>query len=42
MSVAVLGPGAVGGSLGVRLALSGQRVVCVARPETGAAIREEG
>ena len=42
MSVAVLGPGAVGGALGVRLALSGQRVVCVARPETGAAIRDGG
>jgi 2-dehydropantoate 2-reductase len=42
MSVAVLGPGAVGGALGVRMALAGERVVCVARPETGAAIAAEG
>jgi 2-dehydropantoate 2-reductase len=42
MSVAVLGPGAVGGALSVRMALAGQRVVCVARPETGAAIAAEG
>jgi 2-dehydropantoate 2-reductase len=33
-TVAVLGPGAVGGSLIVRLSLSGVPVVCVARPET--------
>jgi 2-dehydropantoate 2-reductase len=32
--VAVLGPGAVGGSLAVRLLLAGVPVVCVARPET--------
>jgi 2-dehydropantoate 2-reductase len=42
MSVAVLGPGAVGGALGVRMALAGERVVCVARPETAAAIAVEG
>ncbi len=42
MSVAVLGPGAVGGALGVRMALAGERVVCVARPETAAAIAAEG
>ena len=42
MSVAVLGPGAVGGALGVRMALAGERVVCVARPETAAAITSEG
>jgi 2-dehydropantoate 2-reductase len=42
MSVAVLGPGAVGGALGVRMALAGERVVCVARPETAAAIGAEG
>ena len=41
-TVAVLGPGAVGGALGVRLAQSGERVICVARPETAAAIRGEG
>jgi 2-dehydropantoate 2-reductase len=32
----------VGGSLAVRLALAGERVICVARPETASAIREEG
>ena len=42
MTVAILGPGAVGGSLAVRLSLAGERVVCVARPETAAAIRDEG
>jgi len=42
VTVAVLGPGAVGGALGVRLALAGERVVCVARPETAAAISDEG
>jgi 2-dehydropantoate 2-reductase len=33
-TVAVLGPGAVGGSLIVRLSLAGVPVICVARPET--------
>jgi len=42
VSTAILGPGAVGGSLAVRLALAGERVVCVARPETTAAIRDQG
>jgi 2-dehydropantoate 2-reductase len=42
VSTAVLGPGAVGGALGVRLAQSGERVICVARPETAAAIAAEG
>jgi 2-dehydropantoate 2-reductase len=42
VSTAVLGPGAVGGSLAVRLALTGERVTCVATPETAAAIRDEG
>jgi 2-dehydropantoate 2-reductase len=32
----------VGGALGVRLAQSGERVICVARPETAAAIAAEG
>jgi len=41
-TVAVLGPGAVGGALAVPLALAGVRVVCVARPDTAAAIRNEG
>ncbi len=38
----ILSPGAVGGMLAVRLALAGRRVVCVARPETAAAIRRHG
>ena len=42
MTVAVLGPGAVGGFLAVRLALGGERVVCVARAEAAAAILAEG
>jgi 2-dehydropantoate 2-reductase len=41
-TIAVLGPGAVGGALAVRLALAGRRVVCVARPETAAAIASDG
>lgn len=41
-TVAVLGPGGVGGALAVRLALAGQRVICVARPETAAAIARDG
>jgi len=42
VSTAVLGPGAVGGALAVRLKLGGERVVCVARQDTAAAIRREG
>jgi 2-dehydropantoate 2-reductase len=42
MSVAVLGPGAVGGALAVRMALAGVSVVCVARHETAQAIRAQG
>jgi 2-dehydropantoate 2-reductase len=42
VTVAVLGPGAVGGTLAVRLALAGRQVRCVARADTAAAIREEG
>lgn len=42
MTVAVLGPGAVGGALGVRMATGGERVVCVARPQAAAAIAEAG
>ncbi len=41
-TIAVLGPGAVGGALAVPLALSGVRVVCVARPETAAVIARDG
>ena len=42
MTVAVLGPGAVGGVLAVRLARAGVRVVCIARPDTARVIRSEG
>src|SRR5262245_21912929 len=41
-TVAVLGPGAVGGALAVPLALAGVRVVCVARPDTADLIGAEG
>jgi 2-dehydropantoate 2-reductase len=41
-TVAVLGPGAVGGALAVRLALAGGRVLCVGRPATVAAVVREG
>ena len=41
-TVAVLGPGGVGGTLSVRLALAGARVICVARPETVVAIARKG
>lgn len=40
--VAVLGPGAVGGVLAVRLVQAGVDVVCVARPDTAEAIRSRG
>jgi len=41
-TVGVLGPGAVGGVLAVRLAQAGVDVVCIAREATAAAIRSEG
>jgi 2-dehydropantoate 2-reductase len=41
-TVAVLGPGAVGGVLAVGLVRAGVRVVCVARPDTAAVIRSGG
>ena len=41
-TVGVLGPGAVGGVLAVRLAQAGVRVVCIARPETAELIAREG
>lgn len=41
-TVAVLGPGAVGGALAVHLSLAGQRVVCVARRETAEPIVAQG
>ena len=42
MTVAVLGPGAVGGVLTVGLLQAGVRVVCIARPATAEVIRSEG
>ena len=42
MTVAVLGPGAVGGVLAVGLARAGVRVLCIARPDTAELIRSEG
>ena len=42
MTVAVLGPGAVGGVLTVGLMKAGVDVVCIARPATAAAIQSEG
>lgn len=42
MSVAVLGPGAVGGTLAVRLARAGEDVVCIARRGTAGAIARDG
>ena len=42
MTVAVLGPGAVGGVLAVGFAEAGVDVVCIARPATAAVIRSEG
>jgi 2-dehydropantoate 2-reductase len=42
MTVAVLGPGAVGGVLAVGLAKADVRVVCIARPDTAALMSSEG
>jgi 2-dehydropantoate 2-reductase len=42
VTVAVLGPGAVGAVLAVPLARAGYRVICVARDEAVAAIRRDG
>jgi ketopantoate reductase len=42
VTVAVLGPGAVGGVLTVGLIEAGIDVVCIARPATAAVIRSEG
>ena len=41
-TAAVLGPGAVGGSLAVRLSLAGVRVICIARPETAGVMALSG
>jgi len=40
--VAVLGPGAVGASLAVRLCLAGVKTLCVARPETAGVVALAG
>jgi 2-dehydropantoate 2-reductase len=42
VTVAILGPGAVGGVLAVGLIRAGVRVVCVARPGTAEVIRSKG
>src|SRR5207248_10837908 len=42
VTVAVLGPGAVGGVLTVGLMEAGIDVACIARPATAAVIRSEG
>ena len=42
MTVAVLGPGAVGGVLAVGFVQAGVRVVCIARPGTAAVLTAEG
>jgi 2-dehydropantoate 2-reductase len=42
MTVAVLGPGAVGGVLAVGLVRAGVRVVCIARPNTAGVIAAQG
>ena len=41
-AVAILGPGAVGGSLAVRLSNAGQTVICVAHPEAAGLIALAG
>ncbi|HKE67745.1 MAG TPA: 2-dehydropantoate 2-reductase N-terminal domain-containing protein, partial [Nocardioidaceae bacterium] len=41
-SIAVLGPGGVGGLLGALLARDGNRVTCLAGSSTAAALREDG
>jgi 2-dehydropantoate 2-reductase len=42
VTVAILGPGAVGGVLANGLVRAGVRVVCIARPDTAAVVRSEG
>ncbi|MGW7442861.1 ketopantoate reductase family protein [Kitasatospora sp. NPDC054795] len=42
LTVAVLGPGGVGGLIGGLLARDGHRVVCLAGEETAAAVRRDG
>lgn len=42
LSVAILGPGGVGGLIGAVLARAGHRVVCLAGEETAAVLRRDG
>ncbi len=42
MTVAVLGPGGIGGLVGALLARDGHRVICLASEETGAVLRRDG
>ncbi|MFG2629209.1 ketopantoate reductase family protein [Streptomyces sp. NPDC048473] len=42
MTVAILGPGGVGGLIGALLARDGHRVICLAGEETTAVLRREG
>ncbi|MEU8618108.1 2-dehydropantoate 2-reductase [Streptomyces sp. NPDC048623] len=42
MTVAVLGPGGVGGLIGALLARDGHRVICLAGEETAAVLRRDG
>ena len=42
MTVAILGPGAVGGVLAVGLLRAEVRVICIARPDTAAVLTSEG
>ncbi|KIF04559.1 2-dehydropantoate 2-reductase [Streptomyces sp. RSD-27] len=42
LTVAVLGPGGVGGLIGALLARAGHRVICLAREETAAVLSREG
>lgn len=42
LTVAVLGPGGVGGLLAARLARAGHRVICLAGEETARTLREQG
>jgi len=42
VTVAVLGPGAVGGGLAVGLVRAGVHVICIARPDTAATIASDG
>ncbi|MFD5514725.1 ketopantoate reductase family protein [Streptomyces sp. NPDC127066] len=42
LTVAIVGPGGVGGLIGALLARDGHRVICLAREETAAVLRQDG